>query len=108
MPSLFARLPAEQQNSLVRRFLCISGAVGPLLPPVFFSPDMRVDVQSTSITHRCIVMEEACTEANNYGDCHVSDIRPSGDDQAPPLTACVSRISEFRARAAAGTPAART
>lgn len=53
-------------------------------------------------------MEEACTEANNYGDCHVSDIRPSGDDQAPPLTACVSRISEFRARAAAGTPAART
>lgn len=47
-------------------------------------------------------MAEMCNEDNEFGNCHVSEIIPVGNDQGTPLTACVSRVSELRARAAAG------
>lgn len=53
-------------------------------------------------THECLAKDEVCTNENKWGQCYVSDIKPVDNEQGPPLTACVSRISELRARAAAG------
>lgn len=52
--------------------------------------------------HECMLKEEACTEENAWGGCYVSELRPAGNEDGPPLTACVSRISELRALAASG------
>jgi hypothetical protein len=52
--------------------------------------------------HECVVKEEACTEENAWGRCYVSSLRPFDNAEGPPLTACVSRISELRARGASG------
>ena len=48
---------------------------------------------------RCVAVEEQCTQANNFGGCYVSDLAPVNGG---PRSACVSRVSEFRARAAGG------
>lgn len=51
---------------------------------------------------RCIVLAEQCTESNSFGGCYVSDLPPLEGAAAAPRTACVSRVSELRARAAGG------
>lgn len=51
---------------------------------------------------RCIDVPEQCTEPNSFGGCYVSDLVPLDGASGAPQTACVSRVSELRARAAGG------
>jgi hypothetical protein len=53
--------------------------------------------------HSCLPIFEQCTPENNYGGCYVSSSLT--DSSGQPLSACVSRISELRARAASGDAA---
>eukprot|EP00892_Ulva_mutabilis_P009538 jgi/Ulvmu1/6957/UM033_0014.1 len=51
---------------------------------------------------RCVDVEEQCTESNGFGGCYISDLPPLDGGSGSPRTACVSRVSEYRARAAGG------